>query len=92
MIVSHTISNSSCHFFDSFSPLKKARAMISTSYDFGDFVGTVKTRDYLGIIYAAEQEATEAERLCYRFRKSTDVNIKKSKPLACSFNFRFYNV
>ena len=38
--------------------------MISTTYDFEQFANSVKGEDYFDIIYAAEQEAIEAWRLC----------------------------
>jgi hypothetical protein len=42
--------------------------MISQSCDFHDFLERVKNRDYLEVIYLADKEATEAERLKYRSR------------------------
>jgi hypothetical protein len=41
-------------------------AMISTNCDFSDFVAAIKDKPYQDIIYLADQEATEAERLYYR--------------------------
>jgi len=42
--------------------------MISQSCDFDEFIERVKDRDYLEVIYLADKEATEAERLRYRSR------------------------
>jgi hypothetical protein len=42
--------------------------MISQSCDFNEFLERVKNRDYLEVIYLADKEATEAERLKYRLR------------------------
>jgi len=43
-------------------------AMISQSCDFDEFLESVRDRDYLDVIYLADKEATEAERLKYRSR------------------------
>jgi len=43
-------------------------AMISQSCDFDEFFESVRDRDYLDVIYLADKEATEAERLKYRSR------------------------
>jgi hypothetical protein len=40
--------------------------MISQSCDFDEFFERVKNQEYLEIIYLADKEATEAERLKYR--------------------------
>jgi len=40
--------------------------MISQSCDFDEFIESVKDRGYLDVIYLADKEATEAERLKYR--------------------------
>ncbi len=40
--------------------------MISQSCDFDEFLESVRDRDYLDVIYLADKEATEAERLKYR--------------------------
>jgi hypothetical protein len=40
--------------------------MISQSCDFDEFIESVRDRDYLEVIYLADKEATEAERLKYR--------------------------
>ncbi|MDY6990671.1 MAG: hypothetical protein SWQ30_21725 [Thermodesulfobacteriota bacterium] len=40
--------------------------MISKSYSLKRFVAAVKEMDYLDMVYCAEQEATEAERIAYR--------------------------
>jgi len=40
--------------------------MISQSCDFDEFLESVRNRDYLEVIYLADKEATEAERLKYR--------------------------
>ena len=42
--------------------------MISQSCDFDEFLESVRDRDYLEVIYLADREATEAERLKYRSR------------------------
>jgi hypothetical protein len=42
--------------------------MISQSCDFDEFLESVRDRDYLDVIYLADKEATEAERLKYRSR------------------------
>jgi hypothetical protein len=43
-------------------------AMISQSCDVKEFIEAIRDRDYLEVIYLAEKEATEAERLKYRFK------------------------
>jgi hypothetical protein len=40
--------------------------MLSKSCDFDEFLERVRDRDYLEVIYLADKEATEAERLKYR--------------------------
>ena len=50
--------------------------MISESLDLGDFVETIRGKDYREIMYLAEQEATDAERLFYRKRTSDDFEDK----------------
>ncbi len=52
--------------------------MISQSCDFDEFLERVRGRDYLEIIYLADKEATEAERLKYRSRAR-----KLDPPEAC---------
>lgn len=42
--------------------------MISQSCDFDEFIERLRDRDYLEVIYLADKEATEAERLKYRSR------------------------
>jgi hypothetical protein len=42
--------------------------MISQSCDFDEFLHTMRDREYLEVIYLADKEATEAERLKYRSR------------------------
>ena len=42
--------------------------MISQSCDFDEFLERVRNRGYLEVIYLADKEATEAERLRYRLR------------------------
>lgn len=42
--------------------------MISQSCDFDEFLQRMRDRDYLEVIYLADKEATEAERLKYRSR------------------------
>jgi hypothetical protein len=46
----------------------KEAKMISQSCDFDEFIESVKDRGYLDVIYLADKEATEAERLKYRSR------------------------
>ena len=43
-------------------------AMISQSCDFDEFMDSIRDLDYLQVIYLADKEATEAERLKYRSR------------------------
>lgn len=49
--------------------------MISSNCDFNDFFAAVKGKHYQDIIYLADQEATEAERLS--FRNKINVNKKE---------------
>jgi hypothetical protein len=42
--------------------------MISQSCDFDEFMDGIRDLDYLQVIYLADKEATEAERLKYRSR------------------------
>jgi hypothetical protein len=42
--------------------------MISQSCDFDEFMDSIRDLDYLQVIYLADKEATEAERLKYRSR------------------------
>jgi hypothetical protein len=53
--------------------------MISQSCDFDEFLESVRDRDYLDVIYLADKEATEAERLKYRSRAG-----KLDPPEACA--------
>jgi hypothetical protein len=59
---------------DSGSALRPAEAaleedfMISQSCDFDEFMDGIRDLDYLQVIYLADKEATEAERLKYRSR------------------------
>lgn len=53
--------------------------MISQSCDFDEFLERVRDRDYLEVIYLADKEATEAERLKYRSRAG-----KLDPPEACA--------
>ncbi len=48
-------------------PLEEVK-MISQSCDFDEFLERVRDRNYLEVIYLADKEATEAERLRYRSR------------------------
>jgi hypothetical protein len=57
----------------------KEGVMLSKSCDFDEFLERVKDRDYLEVIYLADQEATEAERLKYQSRAG-----KVVLPEACS--------
>ncbi len=45
--------------------------MKSVQFEFEDFYGTVDGLERLDVIYAADQEATRAERLWYRSRFSS---------------------
>jgi len=47
--------------------------MISQSCDFDEFLEGVRDRDYFEVIYLADREATEAERLKYRSRAGRTV-------------------
>ena len=53
--------------------------MISQSCDFDEFLESVRDRDYLEVIYLADKEATEAERLNYRSRTR-----RPAPPEACA--------
>jgi hypothetical protein len=53
--------------------------MISTSFDLNQFIEAVRDKDYFDIIYFADREATEAERVSYRKRKSAALNQKDCK-------------
>jgi hypothetical protein len=57
----------------------KEGVMLSKSCDFDEFLERVRDRDYLEVIYLADKEATEAERLKYRSRAG-----KVVPPEACS--------
>jgi len=48
--------------------LKEEHMMISQSCDFDEFLQRMRDRGYLEVIYLADKEATEAERLQYRSR------------------------
>lgn len=48
--------------------------MISQSCNMKEFIEAIKDKDYLEAIYLADKEATEAERLKYRSRKSPAAN------------------
>jgi len=50
--------------------------MISTSCDLKQFIEAMKDKDYFDIIYFADKEATEAERISYQNRKSASVTQK----------------
>jgi hypothetical protein len=54
--------------------------MISSSYNFYEFIEFIKDKEYLDIIYLAEREATEAERRLYHPRK-TEEAVKKGVKL-----------
>jgi hypothetical protein len=54
--------------------------MISKSCDFDEFLERVRDRDYLDVIYLADKEATEAERLKYRSKTG---RIVPPEPEAC---------
>lgn len=47
--------------------------MISQSCDLDEFLERVRDRDYFEVIYLADREATEAERLKYRSRAGRTV-------------------
>jgi hypothetical protein len=63
----------------SVGPTSKEGIMLSKSCDFDEFLERVRNRDYLEVIYLADKEATEAERLKYRSRAG-----KIAPPEACS--------
>jgi len=50
--------------------------MISTSCDLEQFIEAVQDKDYFDIIYFADKEATEAERISYQKRKLASLNQK----------------
>jgi hypothetical protein len=54
--------------------------MISQAFDLEQFVESIRGNDYYRTIYAAEREATAAERLSIRLRnyKEADANISQS--------------
>jgi hypothetical protein len=54
--------------------------MISQTFDLEQFVESIRGIDYYETIYAAEREATAAERLSIRLRKDkeADANISQS--------------
>jgi hypothetical protein len=56
--------------------------MISTSCDVKQFIEAVKGRNYFDIIYFADKEATEAERVFYQKRKSAGLNQKDFREYA----------
>lgn len=56
--------------------------MLSPAFNLEQFVEKVRGEDYFGIVYAAEQEATEAERLSLRLQKTLDPDFNKSKSYA----------
>ncbi len=55
---------------------KQGEMMISTSCDLEQFIEAVQDKDYFDIIYFADKEATEAERISYQKRKSASLNQK----------------
>ncbi|MFO7738059.1 MAG: hypothetical protein R6V46_06300 [Desulfatiglandaceae bacterium] len=50
--------------------------MISTSCDLKQFIEAIRNKDYFDIIYFADKEATEAERISYQNRKTASVSQK----------------
>jgi hypothetical protein len=55
---------------------KKGALMISTSFDLKQFIEAVQDKDYYDIIYCADKEATEAERISYQKRKLPNLSQK----------------
>jgi hypothetical protein len=58
---------------------EKRAAMISQSCDIKEFIAAIKDKDFLEVIYLADKEATEVERLELRQRAATATGSK-----ACS--------
>jgi hypothetical protein len=56
--------------------------VISDTYDLGKFLETIREMDYLDMIYCAEQEATEAERMAYRARAANEDKKVESQKYA----------
>jgi len=56
--------------------------MISASYSLRQFVEAIKEMDYLDMVYCAEQEATEAERIAYRVRNLRTSSEEESRRYA----------
>ena len=56
--------------------------MISPSYDINEFIDAVEDKEYLDIIYLADQEATMVERLLYNPKTSREANREESKRYA----------
>ena len=56
--------------------------MISKANDIKEFIEAVKGKVCLDVIYLAEQEATEAERLYYRSRSKGEGVLLESKEYA----------
>jgi hypothetical protein len=56
--------------------------MISTSCDLKKFIEAIQDRDYFDVIYFADKEATEAERISYQKNKTANLNQKDFKEYA----------
>ncbi|MDY6951177.1 MAG: hypothetical protein SWE60_06680 [Thermodesulfobacteriota bacterium] len=56
--------------------------MISASYSLRQFVEAVKDMEYLDMVYCAEQEATEAERMAYRAKNGKAAGEEESREYA----------
>lgn len=56
--------------------------MISKSYSLRRFVEAIKDMDYLDMVYCAEQEATEAERIAYRTKARRASSEQESRRYA----------
>ena len=56
--------------------------MISNSFDIQEFVAAISDKDYLEIVYLADQEATEAERLSSHLRSENGIQKETSREYA----------
>jgi hypothetical protein len=65
--------------------------MISSSYSIPEFIKAVENKGYQDIIYIAEREATEAERMSYRPRVASEAKKMGSEEYAKNLkHFLFY--
>jgi hypothetical protein len=56
--------------------------MISESYSIKEFVEAIRNKDYLEIVYLADQEATEAERFSNRLKARNGIQKETSREYA----------